>query len=211
MKDYKKKTISFYDSHVEEYLKNTLGLQDAREKKWLNKFIAYMPPEARVLDLGCAYGRDSKFLSEAGLEVYGVDLSTAMIKRAKQFAPEVDFQVMDMMDLKYEGDFFHGIWCSAALIHLKKKDAEVALSEIKRVLKKEGKLYLALKEGEGEKTIKDDRYEGVSKFYSYYTEKKIRSVLNKFGFEIVELDNFNDPNDKYRNTGLIFLISENTK
>ncbi len=204
MKPYIKKTIEFYDRSVEEYIENTKNLQG---RKWLEKFISYLPKKSRVLDLGCAYGRDCKFFVNKGFEAHGVDLSPKMIEKAKSLVKGASFQVMDMLDLKFPSGYFGGVWCSATLLHVKKKEVPKALSEIKHVLKKGGVLYLALKEGTGEKVIKDERYTGTEKFYSYFTENEIKEILKKNGFRTLDFQ-VAFYKDAYRkDAGRIYMIA----
>ncbi len=42
------------------------------------------PPEARVLDLGCAGGRNTEFLARHGFDVHAVDASEAMVERTRE-------------------------------------------------------------------------------------------------------------------------------
>lgn len=208
MKQYIRKTIEFYDRSVEEYIENTKNLQG---RKWLEKFISYLPKKARVLDLGCAYGRDCKFFVNKGLETHGVDLSPKMIEKARSYVKNAKFHIMDMLDLKFKESFFDGVWCSATLLHVKKKEVPKALSEIKRVLKKGGVLYLALKEGKGEKVIKDERYKGAEKFYSYFTENEIKEILNKNGFRTVDFQIAFYKDGYRKDAGRIYLIARKVR
>lgn len=208
MKNYIKKTISFYDLNTEEYFSKTLNLGDIF---WIKKFISYLPDDAKILDLGCGFGRDSRIFSSNKFDTYGIDLSSKMIEKAKEFSPKTKFFVMDMLKLKFDDNFFDGVWGSASLLHLNKKDADLTILEIKRVLKNNGFLYLNLKEGFGEKNIIDERYKGVEKFYSYYQEKEIREKLDKNNFEVIDLVIENKPNEAYKNTGIIYLIAKNKK
>lgn len=208
MKNYIQKTIDFYNTSFDEYFNKTLNLQD---KSWLEKFTSFLNPSSKILDIGCAFGRDSKYFSENNFEAYGIDLSIKMIKKAKEFSPLSKFFVMDMMNLKFDDNFFDGIWCSAALLHLNKKDALLAMKEFKRVLKNDGVLYLNLKEGEGEKYITDDRYNNVEKFYSYYSEFEIKNILKKENFKIIDFlieKNFTNGYDRF---GKLILIAKNQK
>jgi len=206
MKEYIKKTVDFYDKNIDEYFQKTINLQD---KFWLDKFVSYLPQKSKVLDIGCAFGRDTKFFTNNGFDTTGIDLSENMIKKAKSFSPSSKFYVMDMQNLDFDNQSFDGIWCSATLLHLNKDDAITALKEIKRVLKKSGIIYLNLKEGIGEKVIIDDRYQNSEKFYSYYQESEIKGLLDEFGFQVVDFKLENNPQEKYKNTGIIYLIARN--
>lgn len=51
--------------------------------------------EARILDYGCGYGRVAAELADRGFsEVSGVDVSPALIARARQLRPDLDFEVL---------------------------------------------------------------------------------------------------------------------
>ena len=106
MKKYLKKTIEFYDKNVDEYIKNTIDLQDI---DWLDKFSSYLSHGSKVLDIGCAYGRDSKYFVKNGFETYGIDLSKKMIEKAKMFEPNAEYFAMDMLDLDFQDSFFEPI------------------------------------------------------------------------------------------------------
>ena len=62
--------------------------------------------KALVLDLGCGYGRDSKFFVKNSFRTYGVDLSKAMIERAKETVKYAKFFVMNILDLDFLSDYF---------------------------------------------------------------------------------------------------------
>lgn len=205
MKNYIRSTIDFYDQNIDEYVANTITLHD---DLWIEKFTSLLPKNGMILDIGCAFGRDVKILDKKGFNTVGIDLSTKMIEKAHSFYPEGKFRVMDMMNLDLDDSTFDGIWCSATLLHLKKKDAMKAIREMSRVLKPTGYLYLNLKEGRGEKIINDDRYKNAKKFYSYYSKEEIRKVLNGNKFFIKEIKSIIDKKDRYKNTGIIYLIAK---
>lgn len=203
MKPYIKTTINFYDKYLKEYIKNTKNLQN---KEFIKDFISLLSKNARVLDLGCAWGRDSKIFVKHNLKTYGVDLSKNMIKYAKKYAPKADFKVMDILSLKFKKDFFDGVWASASLLHLKKKDIPKALKQIKKVLKLSGIFYINLKEGKGEELTRDQRYKGARKFYSYFTESEIRRLLTNNNFKIIKLKLIK-PTTSYIKDKIIHLIA----
>lgn len=208
MKEYLKKTIEFYDTHVAEYIKKTKNL---RKVEWLTKFISYLKPKEKILDIGCAFGRDTVFFVEKGFNTYGIDLSLKMIEKARELLPEAKFFVMDILDLKFNDEFFDGIWCSATLLHISKKDILKALNEVKRVLKQNGVLFFNVKEGEGERIVKDERYEGAERFYSYFTESEIKELLDKVSFQIIDFQLAHYDDEYRRDTTFIYVIAKKIK
>jgi SAM-dependent methyltransferase len=83
MHDYLIRTIRAYDENPLRYEEATKGMIPAFE---LDAFVALLPdPSGRVLDVGCAFGRDTALLAQRGMQAEGVDLSAVSRKaRAKR-------------------------------------------------------------------------------------------------------------------------------
>lgn len=102
---------------------------------------AFMPaPPGRLLDLGCGAGRTSGDLAKAGYLVTAIDLSQPLIEHARQRYPEVDFQVMNAVEMAFPDETFdaaffsnNGIDCVFPLT-----DRLRCLAEVWRVLKPGG-------------------------------------------------------------------------
>jgi len=65
-------------------------------------------PDDRIIDIGCGCGTTSLSLGDSGAEVWGVDISTAMIDRAKEkdnAAGNVSFSVADAANHAYNADY----------------------------------------------------------------------------------------------------------
>ena len=150
----------------------------------IKKFINLVQ-KGKVLDLGCGSGFQSNFLSESGLEVVGVDFSDGMIKESIKRVPEAKFLVMDILKLKFPKAYFDGIYARASLFHIKKKDIGETLKKLNDILKKGGIIYLALKEGEGERYM--DHPQKGSRFFAFYQEKEMENLLKKYRFKIIEV------------------------
>ena len=71
----------------------------------IQKAISMVPPGSRALDVGCGTGMPvSQMLSEAGLQVYGCDISPKMIELA-QSRVKGSFVVSDMLEYNPDGRF----------------------------------------------------------------------------------------------------------
>jgi len=91
----------------------------------------------RVLDVGCGPGVYTDRLSEAGLDVYGIDYSGEMIEiaKSKNFKNAV-FSVGRADNLKFEDNFFDSVLCVGVLEYI--DDLREAIREIARVTRKGG-------------------------------------------------------------------------
>jgi SAM-dependent methyltransferase len=102
----------------------------------------------RCLDVGCGFGVLVPHLLKAGIkrkQIYGVDLSTEMIRNAQELHPGVNFQVTDFLN-EYEDDSrFDGIIFCASLHDL--PDPIVALKKAAALLKVPGIIVIVHPQG----------------------------------------------------------------
>jgi len=98
--------------------------------------------QMRVLDLGCGAGRHQVYMAKQGFEAHGIDISETGLSLAKERLKRqnlVAFLVKaDMKELPYMGSCFDVVVCFSAIYHQKLKSIQETISEIKRILKKNG-------------------------------------------------------------------------
>ena len=155
-----------------------------------DKFISFIKQGSTVLDAGCGAGVKSKYLSQKGLKVFGLDFSEKLIEIARRKNPSIEFKVMDMKDAKDLSDDFDGIFMQASLLHIPKRDAPQVLAGLVSKLKHPGYLYVAVKgiiHGEAEEsTLKEDDYGyPYERFFSYFSMDELRGYFKDLGLEIV--------------------------
>ncbi len=183
MNNFQKITIESYNDTVEDYIKFTDGLHQFNES---DLFVSHLSKNSIILDLGCAYGRDVAVFLKKGFRVVGIDLSKKMIESAKERVVDGQFYIMDVKKLKFEDNFFDGVWGSKIFLHLSKKDVKKSLQETHRVLKPNGIFFLSVKMGKGEKMLADIRYGGKKKFWSFFQKEEIEREVINAGFKIIK-------------------------
>ncbi|MCC9135224.1 class I SAM-dependent methyltransferase [Pontibacter silvestris] len=103
----------------------------------------------RLLDAGCGNGRNIKYLIQAGLDVFGADVSEVAIQELQELAariaphlPQENFTVSDLRSLPYPDACFDVVLCSAVL-HFAKSENHFRemVTELWRVLKPDGMLF----------------------------------------------------------------------
>ena len=168
-------TIDYYNRIADSYYWTTVGIDMSKLR---NAFAAYLPAEARVMDLGCGSGRDVMAFGDMGHEASGLDASKELVELAKERL-EVKASVGDMVTWR-ASEPYDGIWCCASLIHLNEEEKKRFFGNLQYNLKPGGVIYISVKEGI--ETGTDE--EGV--YTSNCTADELKSFLNGAGCEILE-------------------------
>ncbi|MBI4599858.1 methyltransferase domain-containing protein [Candidatus Uhrbacteria bacterium] len=95
-----------------------------------------------TLDLGCGTGISTRELKENGFDVIGVDRDGAMVERAQQRSPEINYSVAVADTLPFPEDEFDIVVAFTAFHWF---NNQKSLAEISRVLKRGGIFFAALK------------------------------------------------------------------
>jgi len=186
--DRYKKTTELYSELGKKYIQSAERLTP----KELLGFIKLLAKGGRILDVGCAGGRDSKKFIKKGFRVIGIDLVDVFLKEARKNVPRAKFIKMDLCKLKFPKDYFDGIWAQAVLLHIKKKDISEALRGFYRVLKPGGKLHIRVKRGKGAAYKKDKLSGGKKRMFTYFLKDEMESFVKKAGFKIISSRIFPD-------------------
>ncbi len=168
-------TVAYYNANAKEFCSTTV---DADMSECRNRFTAYLPIGARILDAGCGSGRDSKAFMEQGYLVTAMDASPAICLEAENLLHQ-PVLCMGFEELSFENKF-DGIWACASLLHVSREDMSDALARLKRALKSSGILYASFKYGRGE------RLSNGRLFYEL-DEESAQMLFVDAGFDICEL------------------------
>ena len=202
--DHVGKTIEAYEELGRGYI-DSVSSADWEEVEKFAKLVNH----GIILDAGCTGGRDSKKFLDRGFDVVGIDLVDSFIESAKKFAPSGEFKKMDLRDLKFKDNSFDGIWASMVLLHLKKAEAKQVIQRFKQILKSNGYLFIAVKEGTGERFVSDPLTPNHKRFFHYYSSDELDQMLEETGFEIISSRIKND--NLGRDQKLIAIIARNKK
>lgn len=162
-------TVEYYNANADAYTERTLHNDMEEQYRF---FLKYVPSGARILDLGCGSGRDTKYFRDCGYSVTAIDGSEEMCKKAESYTG-ISVRQMDFLDLN-DREIYAGIWASASLLHLPKKDLMRMFAKLRKAMTKDGILYMSFKEGNFE-GIRDGRY------YTDLTEGELFNLVNTVG------------------------------
>jgi SAM-dependent methyltransferase len=98
-------------------------------------------PRGRALDVACGSGRQAARLTALGYEVSGIDLTPAMLDRARARCPDATLTVGGWDELPYEDASFDVVASALALCHA--VDVRPPVAEMARVLRPGGWLVVS--------------------------------------------------------------------
>ncbi len=101
----------------------------------------------RILDLGCGTGRHVVYFARLGYDVYGFDASPKALSMAQEWLQEENLTASlreHLMEkpFPYDDDFFDAVISIQVIHHNLMKDIKKTVSEIERVLKPGGFLFV---------------------------------------------------------------------
>lgn len=157
---------------------------DLSDAPFLDKFISYLPPQAKVVDIGCGPGNFTRQLTGRGFNVKGIDLSNEMLTIARDRVPEGDFKMMDMRKLDYPDETFDGLLVAYSLIHIPSSEIPETLRGFYGVLKPNGVVLVIAQRGEPDRVVDEPLQPGEKMFVNFFTKDSMSDVLTKAGFVI---------------------------
>ena len=177
-------TIAYYNNNADAFCERTVNSNMEEQYRF---FLKYVSAGARILDFGCGSGRDTKYFRDSGFNVTAVDGSEQMCKKAESYAG-INVRQMDFLDLN-DREIYAGIWASASLLHIPKKDLPRMFAKLRKALTPEGIMYVSFKEGSFE-GMRDGRY------FSDLTEGELFNLVNTVGgLKIVEARQFTETHE----------------
>jgi ubiquinone/menaquinone biosynthesis C-methylase UbiE len=158
----------------------------------------------KILDLGCGTGRHAVYLTQNGFEVCGCDSSATALRIARGILPEVQFQRCDVGSLPYRDRSIDGVFCHAVIQHGTVATIRKTITEIHRVLRRGGVLFLTVISTEHPEYLTGQELEPGTKInidaidgdmpHHYFTESEMRDFFRDF--VIMDLEHYRAPSEK---------------
>ncbi|MEV4510355.1 class I SAM-dependent methyltransferase [Dactylosporangium sp. NPDC049525] len=159
--DWLADTRTSYDTVAESYsdfVRDALaGLPYLRAG--LALFADLVGGDGPVVDVGCGPGHVTAHLRGLGVDVFGVDLSPAMIDLARREHPGIRFEVGSMTDLDLPDASVAGLLAFWSLIHVPDGEVPKVFDGFRRVLRPGAPLLIGFHVGDGSR-LKTQGYGG---------------------------------------------------
>lgn len=145
-------------------------------------FMARLPAHARIIDLGCGGGRDSRFLAANGYHILALDLCEPLLVTwaGRSSTRAITPLVADMRRLPFADATADGALAIGSFIHLEREEVANTLSEVHRSLSMEGCLLLTVQLGRSG-WIASEPIRG-RRWFNDLDEQLAREYLTRAGF-----------------------------
>lgn len=171
-------TLAFYDSNAGAFAETA---SEDIDRDYLTAFMAKIPENGFVCDLGSGNGWASAVMRDAGFGVTAIDGSAGLAAEAKK-RYNLDVQVMRFEDFAFR-NAFDGLWAAWSLHHAPRRSFPELLQRIGKAVRPGGILYLSMKGGSGESRDTLDR------LYSYHGMDELLGLIDKcIGGAIIKQD-----------------------
>jgi SAM-dependent methyltransferase len=175
-----------YDRVADEYVRCIAGelAHKPFDRALLDRFAARVGADGPLVDVGCGPGHVAGYLHAHGADVRGMDLSPAMVQRARTLFPEVPFEVGDVAAIAAADASWAGAVAFYSLIHLPRGELAAALRELRRVLRPDAPLLLAFHVGDEVRHFDELWGEPVSLDFIFFTSQEMEGFLRAAGFAV---------------------------
>ena len=180
--DYRKLVRDGYD-HCSAAFAEARSREPGHE---LEPLLARLAPGSRVLDLGCGAGLPIAGALARAHRVTGVDFSAEQIRRARANVPDAEFLLADAMAVDFPPGSFDAVVSFYAVFHLPREEHEELFRRIARWLVPGGHLLASVTHFREAPYTEEDFF-GVRMYWSNWSLDDYRAMLERLGFERVEV------------------------
>ncbi len=177
-----------YDRVASEYVAH---LADELQHKPFDRMMLALSAELAqgglLCEVGCGPGHITRYLHDLGANVYGCDISPAMIAQAQARNPHVRYQVSDLRALDAVDHSLAGIIAFYSLIHLPRAEIVPALRHLRDKLAPNGFLMAAyhLQNAEWQdRTLNDWWNIPVNITFLFHTREDLTQYFTDAGYKI---------------------------
>lgn len=178
-----------------EIVDDSIWLDPAEEsyyycRKWKND------GKRSVLDLGCGLGRHSLLFAQNGFKVTAVDISDYAVKQVRENSDRLGLNirtlVSDMANLPFRENSFDCIFSYLTISHTDTEGFSKILSDIKRILKPDGEIYLTLCSKESQ-SFKEEKFPKIDENTIVKTEEGPENGVPHFFVDFEDVKRLFEP------------------
>lgn len=177
-------------SRYDDELWEAVGEHSHPPPEHLVRFVESLGPTAAALDLGCGDGRLAGRLDAAQLTL--ADVSRVALERAAQRLPGARTVLLEPdAPLPLDDNAFDLVLCAETIEHV--RDVQLLLSEVRRVLRPDGRLALTTPAHSRATGLRaavlgfEHVFDPLSPHLRHLTRRSLSHLLGEMGFELESL------------------------
>lgn len=183
-------TIETYRKSFDIYEEKTPNVVSGEFKEWIDFFLSFLSPDALILEIGSATGRDARYFRSLGYSVVCTDVIPLALEKLLEQGFEVEqFDFRDKPNAEWE-NCFDAVFANAVFVHASYEIFRNFLLNISFCLKSGGIIAFSLKNGEGEEMTKEKV--GDFRYFKYYLEEELLKMFLEVPFELVRISYADD-------------------
>ena len=183
-------TIADYDAVAKAYDAGNRDWDVSQNVEALMAPLRSTFPETtlRILDCGCAGGRDVATFESMGCDVLGIDGSPALLDIAKERRLKATLECQDFTALQLDDEAFHGIFANAVLQHVPSECIDDVLKTFHRSLKKDGVFFSSTAHGFGQDSeyLAPGRTSKTRSWCCFWSDATWRKKCHDAGFTLLD-------------------------
>jgi cyclopropane fatty-acyl-phospholipid synthase-like methyltransferase len=175
-----------YDRVADAYARLEADVEWPRTAR-LRDLLCRLPPDARVLDLGCGSGLPAtRAIVAEGHAAVGVDVSLEQLRRARRNVPAAEFIHASALDVDLPTASFDAVVSFYVIDHLPRELHGDLLASIHRWLRPGGWLLVTFEANEQPGVIGE--WLGAPMFFSHFDPATSEQLVRAAGFEIISAE-----------------------
>jgi SAM-dependent methyltransferase len=182
MSDTNDTTVQSYDAHIQDYIDGTPQLVEGFLQGWIDKVLADLPRDAKILEIGSAFGRDADYIEGRGYKVERTDVTSGFVRLLQEKGHEARLLNALVDDL---GGGYDLLFADAVLLHFTRDETKSVIDKAYSALSNNGRFAFSLKNGEGEEW--SDTKLNAPRYFCYWTKETIQPLLEQAGFTSLQI------------------------
>jgi SAM-dependent methyltransferase len=173
-----------YDAMADTWEDWSSRIDDDPRGDWLEQLLAVLPPDPRIVELGCGNGtRETSELARRS-RLTGVDLSKEQLRRARERVPQAEFVHGDITAVEFEPGSLDAVVAFYVLNHVPRELLPALFERIHLWLRPGGHLLATL--GASDLPDWEGEWLGVPMFFSGHSRDVNLRLLGDAGLEVVQ-------------------------
>ena len=172
-----------YDAMADTWEDWSSRVTDDPRHDWLEELLAVLPPDARVVELGCGNGTRETHELASRTRLTCVDLSVEQLRRARARVPNAAFVHGDLASIEFDVGSLDAVAAFYVLNHVPRELLASLFARIHDWLRPGGHLLATL--GASDLPDWEGEWLGVPMFFSGHPPEVNLQLLRDAGFELV--------------------------